>query len=144
MNSLWCHFYQILMNHFQRFFSSSYFFIIFIHLFYYTNYSNIFLFFFFQFSFFSLSSQCVDEWLRVNASCPTCRKSILPPTQTNNSDSTTLINTNNTNNNNNNNIINVTQGDRPGMRLITVNFDITNNPTGWMKCTYKVPKKEKL
>jgi ribosomal protein S27E len=24
--------------------------------------------------------QCVDEWLRVNASCPTCRKSILPDT----------------------------------------------------------------
>jgi hypothetical protein len=22
--------------------------------------------------------QCVDEWLKVNASCPTCRKSILP------------------------------------------------------------------
>lgn len=22
-------------------------------------------------------SQCVDEWLRVNASCPTCRMSIL-------------------------------------------------------------------
>ncbi|EWM24571.1 e3 ubiquitin-protein ligase [Nannochloropsis gaditana] len=25
-----------------------------------------------------LSSQCVDEWLKVNASCPTCRASILP------------------------------------------------------------------
>lgn len=22
--------------------------------------------------------QCVDEWLKVNATCPTCRKSILP------------------------------------------------------------------
>jgi hypothetical protein len=25
---------------------------------------------------FGLAAQCVDEWLRVNASCPTCRKRI--------------------------------------------------------------------
>lgn len=41
--------------------------------------------------------QCLDEWLRVNASCPTCRKSIFNDTNTNN-------NSSNNNSNNNDNI----------------------------------------
>lgn len=34
------------------------------------------------FSCFLPSAQCVDEWLRLNATCPTCRKSILPVADT--------------------------------------------------------------
>ncbi len=32
----------------------------------------------------TLSLQCVDEWLRVNASCPTCRKRIVDDGDDNN------------------------------------------------------------
>ena len=67
-----------------------------------------------KFSFLPIS-KCVDEWLRVNATCPTCRKSILPSTQ----------NSSNSDHSINNNMINITSGDRAGQRLITLNFDLT-------------------
>lgn len=63
--------------------------------------------------------QCVDEWLRVNATCPTCRTSILP-SDANNGHS-------HSDDRGNNNLINITHGDRPGQRLITLNFDISGD-----------------
>ena len=87
------------------------------HLFFFFNVSSNWWKYFFSF-------QCVDEWLRVNATCPTCRKSILPSQPNNNiSDHST-----------NNNMINITPGDRAGQRLITLNFDLTGgagNMNGW-------------
>ena len=62
--------------------------------------------------------KCVDEWLRVNATCPTCRKSILP------ADASRGQNGNSEQSNNNGNMINISHGDRPGQRLITLNFEI--------------------
>jgi hypothetical protein len=68
--------------------------------------------------FFTIYLQCVDEWLRVNATCPTCRKSILP------TDGSRGQGGNAEQVNGNGNMINISHGDRPGQRLITLNFEI--------------------
>jgi hypothetical protein len=66
--------------------------------------------------------QCLDEWLRVNASCPTCRKSIYNDENNpnNTSNHTTLLPSNNNNQGN----ININSMSSP--HQIRLNFSIAD------------------
>ena len=74
--------------------------------------------------------QCLDEWLRVNASCPTCRKSIF---NDDNSNSNSNNNSSNSSNNSNDRIIigsnNNNNNNNSGPHQIRLNFSISDHRT---------------